>query len=99
MFISYDNQAHGVSGLLSRYSYSLGLRAGRPRFDFRQEDDFSLLHRDQSDSGAHPAPYTMGTGGSFPGDEARHEAVHSPPTSTDAKNGGAIPPLHGVVLN
>jgi hypothetical protein len=32
--------------------------------------DFSLLHRVQTGSGAHPASYTIGTGGSFPGDKA-----------------------------
>jgi hypothetical protein len=29
--------------------------------------DFSLLHSVQTDSGAHPASYSMGTGGSFLG--------------------------------
>jgi hypothetical protein len=32
--------------------------------------DVSLLHSVQADSGAHPASYPMGTGGSFPGDKA-----------------------------
>jgi hypothetical protein len=31
---------------------------------------FSLLHRVQTDSGAHPAFYLMGTGGDFPGGKA-----------------------------
>jgi hypothetical protein len=31
--------------------------------------DFSLLHRVQTGSGAHPASYVMGTGGSFPDDK------------------------------
>jgi hypothetical protein len=31
---------------------------------------FSLLHVLQNDSGAHPASYPMGTGGSFPGGKA-----------------------------
>jgi hypothetical protein len=30
---------------------------------------FSLHHRVQTGSGAHPAPYPMGTVGSFPGDK------------------------------
>jgi hypothetical protein len=41
----------------------------------------------QTGSGAHPASYTMGTGGSFPGDKAgsgRH-ADHSPPSSAEVK--------------
>jgi hypothetical protein len=29
--------------------------------------EFSLLHNVQTDTGAHPASYPMGTGGSFPG--------------------------------
>jgi hypothetical protein len=49
--------------------------------------DFSLLHRVQADPGAHPASYTMGTGGfslrvNHPGREAN-----------DAKNREAISPL------
>jgi hypothetical protein len=31
---------------------------------------FSLRHRIQTGSGAHPASYPVGTGGSFPGDKA-----------------------------
>jgi hypothetical protein len=42
----------------------------------------------QTGSGAHPAPYPMGTGGSFPGGNARPErdANHSPPSSAEVKN-------------
>jgi len=40
--------------------YSAGLRAG----------NFSLHHRVQTGSGAHPASYPMGTRGSFPGGKA-----------------------------
>jgi hypothetical protein len=32
--------------------------------------NFSLHHRVQNGSGAHPASYLMGTGGSFPGGKA-----------------------------
>jgi hypothetical protein len=46
--------------------------------------DFSLLRSVQTDSGAHPTSYTMDTGGDLP---------HSPPSSVEVKNGGAIPPL------
>jgi hypothetical protein len=36
---------------------------------------------------AHPASYSMGTGGSFPGSKAAGpEADHSPPTSAEVKN-------------
>jgi hypothetical protein len=51
---------------LSRYS--AGLRAGRSGFDSRQgAGNFSLRHRVQTSSGAHPASYPMGTRGCFPG--------------------------------
>jgi hypothetical protein len=52
--------------------------------------DFSLLHSVQTGFQAYLASYLMGTGRSIPGDR---EADHSPPSSTDVKNGGAIPPL------
>jgi hypothetical protein len=41
--------------------------------------DFSSILRVQTGSGAHPASYTMGTGGSFPGGKARpmRNADHS----------------------
>jgi hypothetical protein len=32
--------------------------------------NFSLRHRVQTGSGAHPASYSIGTGGSFPGGKA-----------------------------
>jgi hypothetical protein len=42
----------------------------------------------QTSSGAHPASYSMGTGGSFPGSKARpgRDADHSPPSSAEVKN-------------
>jgi hypothetical protein len=42
----------------------------------------------QTGSGAHPASYPMGTGGSFPGGKGRpgREADHSPPSSAEVKN-------------
>jgi hypothetical protein len=48
--------------------------------------------------------YPMDTGGSFSGvKQQRLEADHSPPSSAQIKNGGAVPPLpiclHGIVLN
>jgi hypothetical protein len=56
--------------------------------------DCSLFHGIQTSSGAHPASYPMGTGGSFPGVKWQgHEADHSLPSSAEVKNGGAIPPL------
>jgi hypothetical protein len=61
--------------------------------------NFSLLHSIQIGSGAHRATYPMGTGVT----RLWREADHSPPSSAEVKNGGAIPPLpvrlHGVVLH
>jgi hypothetical protein len=50
-------------------------------------DDFSSSPCVQSGSGAHPASYPMGTGGSFPGGNARPgcDADHSPPSSAEVK--------------
>jgi hypothetical protein len=50
------------------------------------EDFFSNLCV-QTGSGAHPASYTVGTGGSFPGGKVRPErdADHSPPSSAEVK--------------
>jgi hypothetical protein len=48
--------------------------------------NFSLRHRVHTDSGAHPASYAVGTGGSFPGGNAAgREADHSPPSSAEVK--------------
>jgi flagellar basal body-associated protein FliL len=64
---------------------------------------FSLHHRVQKGSEAHPA-YSMGTGGSFPGARAAgRETDHSPPSSAEVKNAWSYtitPPicLHGVAL-
>jgi hypothetical protein len=45
--------------------------AGRPRFDSRQGLGlFSIRHRVQTGTGTHPASYPMGSGGSYPEDEA-----------------------------
>jgi hypothetical protein len=47
----------------------------------------------QTGSGAHLA-YPVGTEGTFPGSKvAGREADHSPPSSAELKNDGAIPPL------
>jgi hypothetical protein len=49
--------------------------------------NFSLHHRVQNGSGAHPASYAMGTGGSFPGvKRPGREANHSPPPSAEVNN-------------
>jgi hypothetical protein len=49
---------------------------------------FSLYHRVQNGSGAHPASYPMGTRGSFPGLKwPGREADHLPLSSAEVKNG------------
>jgi hypothetical protein len=50
-------------------------------------EDFSSNLCVKTDSGAHPASCTMGTGGSFPGGKARpgRGADHSPPSSAEVK--------------
>jgi hypothetical protein len=50
--------------------------------------DFSFILCVQTDSGAHPASCTMGTGGPFPGLKARpgRDADHSPPSSAELVN-------------
>jgi hypothetical protein len=50
--------------------------------------DFSCSFRVQTGSGAHPASYTMGTGGPFPGAKARpgRDADHSPLSSAEVEN-------------
>jgi hypothetical protein len=51
--------------LMHSFKNSTGWTPG-VRFPARQRD-FSLLFSVQTGSGAHPASYSMGTGGSFPG--------------------------------
>jgi hypothetical protein len=50
--------------------------------------DFSCNLCVQTDSGAHPASCTMGTGGPFPGAKARpgSDADHSPRSSAEVVN-------------
>jgi hypothetical protein len=66
---------YGLDGRVSRVRFPVG--AG----------NFSLHHRVQNGSGAHPASYPMGTRGSFLGvKRPRREADHSPPSSAEVKN-------------
>jgi hypothetical protein len=66
---------------------------------------FSLLHVVQTGSGAHPAFYLVGAGGSFPGLKRQwREADHSPPASAEIKKMWictSSPPLrlHGAMLS
>jgi hypothetical protein len=56
--------------------------------------DFSLLHRVDTGTGAYPASYAVGAGALSPRvKRRRREADHSPPSSIEVNNVGAIPPL------
>jgi hypothetical protein len=70
----------------------------------REERIFSLFHSVQTGFGVHPALYPMGTGACFPGAIlSKLETDHSPPSSVEVKNGGAIPPhpthFHGLIFS
>jgi hypothetical protein len=84
-------------GKLSRYSD--GLRPdGRCSIPSRGRD-FSLLRNVQNGSGAHPASHPIGKAEKRP----RCEANHSPPSSAEVKNDGAVylhssTRLNGIVL-
>jgi hypothetical protein len=67
--------------------------------------DISMKNWKKTDSGANPASYPMGTGGSFTGvKRPGRDADQSPPSSAEVKNMWSytsIPPiyLHGVMLS
>jgi hypothetical protein len=61
--------------------YELGDRGSRVRFP-AGAGNFSLHHRVQNVSGAHPASYTMGTRDSFPGGKAAERAADRSPSSS-----------------
>jgi hypothetical protein len=83
------------------------LRSGRPgSIPGRCNDGiFFFRHHVQTDAGAHPASYPMGTDGlSFPAVKRPGVKLTSPPSSADVKNAWSytsIPPiyLHGVALS
>jgi hypothetical protein len=55
------------------------------RFLLQRPGKFYRHHRVQTGSGAHPASYPTGTGGSFPRSKAA-EAYHSPPSNAEVEN-------------
>jgi hypothetical protein len=61
-----------------------------------EAEDFSSNLCIQTAPGAHPASYTMGTEGSFPGGNARAvcDADYSPPSSAEVKKGGSYTSCH-----
>jgi hypothetical protein len=74
-------------------------------FDFRQVKIFFFLLRSvQTVTGAHPASYTMATGGCFTRKKQQgREADYLPPYSAKVKNMELYPHspihLHGMMLN
>jgi hypothetical protein len=58
-----------ITGRTKSLGYGLDDRGSRVRFP-AGAGNFSLHHRVQNGSGAHPASYPMGTRGPFPGDKA-----------------------------
>jgi hypothetical protein len=66
--------------------YGLDDRGSRVRLP-EGAGNFSLHHRVQNGSGAHPASYQIGTGGFFPGvKRPGRESDHSPPSTAEVKN-------------
>jgi hypothetical protein len=78
--------------------YSDGLWAGWPGFDSWEGQDIFLYTMSRPTLERTQPPIQWYQGVEQPG----HEADHSPPSSAEVKNGGAIPPLpihlHKVVL-
>jgi hypothetical protein len=78
--------------------YSEGLRVGRPGFHSRQEQEiflFSTVSRLALGPTQPPIQWVLGAfspGAKRPG----REANHSPLSSAEVKNGGAIPPLQNT---
>jgi hypothetical protein len=97
---------HLVILLHMPYSAGMGLedRCSRVRFP-AGAGNFSLHHRVQNGSGAHPASYPVGTGVSFPGSKAARGVkltthLHLVPRSKKELSCTSTTPirLHGVVL-
>jgi hypothetical protein len=89
----------------SAVGMATGWTAERSEFESREGQDVSSLHVVQTGSGAHPASYPMGIGGSFPGGKAVR--AWSWPLNSNYCRGQEYVNLyihspirlHGVVLN
>jgi hypothetical protein len=68
MVVPYLNESRDTSVGIA-LDYGLDVRGSSVRFSV-EAGNFSLHHRVHNGSGAHPASYTMGTRGSFPGGKA-----------------------------
>jgi hypothetical protein len=84
IFATAEHQSRGSSGGIVS-DYGLDDRAIEVRSP--TGSDFSSSPCVQNGSGAHPASYPMGTGGSFPVGKARpgRDADHSPPSSAEVE--------------
>jgi hypothetical protein len=85
------------SAWLSRYSD--GLRTGRPGFDSRHGKIFPFSTASRPAVGPSQPPIQWVQRAVYPGvKRPACEADHSPPSSADVRNGGAIPPLPPYVF-
>jgi hypothetical protein len=82
-----------VKGLHSKTTHKKGSRGSLgsivPEYWLDDRGSIPTGAKDFSSSpGAHPASYSMGIGGPFPGGKARpgRDADHSPPSSAEVKN-------------
>jgi hypothetical protein len=84
---NYTSTCDSLVGIATGYGLDgLGSISGRVKF--------TPLHSVQADYGAHPASYGMCTGYLSPWvKRPGREADHTPPSSAEVKNGGAVPPL------
>jgi hypothetical protein len=99
IYISYSNFIESRDSSVGIVTgYGLDDRGSLVRFP-AGAGNFSLHHRVQTGSGAHPASYPMGTRGSFPGGKAAG-ARSWPLTSSSAESRmrGAIPLLPQYVF-
>jgi hypothetical protein len=82
----YQTTRHNGAGVAVSIvtDYGLDDRGSIPR----QRQRIFLLASVQTGSGTHPASYSMGTGGPFPGGKARpgRDADHSPSSSVEVKD-------------
>jgi hypothetical protein len=89
----------GLAESVQRRATSWTARVGFPDWQ-----DISLFRSVQTGSEVPAASYLVGTVGDFPRIiRPERETDHSPPSSSEVKNDGTIPPLpivlHGIVLN
>jgi len=85
LVVSSSSSSSSSSSRDSLVGIALGYRCYRIRFP-AETGNFSLHHRVQTGSGAHPASYPTCAGDSFPGVKGPgREADHSPPSNVEIK--------------